>query len=86
MVFPTDEELAGKNRDQLRAVAASLAEHGVVMVIDGVDGRRTYAALRGKGEVADPLSPPARMLVFCSHVPKLYPYDPGVLTPPGGFC
>jgi len=31
VVFPTDEELAAKNRDQLRAVAASLAEQGVVI-------------------------------------------------------
>ena len=86
--FPQSQEeavQAAKMREE-KATTTPWEREGVVMVLDGVDGRRTYAALRGKGEVADPLSPPARMLVFCSHVPKLYPYDPGVLTPPGGFC
>ena len=86
--FPQSQEEAVQAAQMRREKATTTPweREGVVMVIDGVDGRRTYAALRGKGEVADPLSPPARMLVFCSHVPKLYPYDPGVLTPPGGFC
>lgn len=86
--FPQSQEeavQAAKMREE-KAPTTPWEREGVVMVLDGVDGRRTYAALRGKGEVADPLSAPARMLVFATHVPKLYPYDPGVLTPPGGFC
>jgi hypothetical protein len=61
-------------------------QEGVVMVLDLPDGRITYGALRTKGEMADPLSEPKPMVIFASHVPRLYPGDPGDFTPPGGFC
>lgn len=79
-----DAELAAFLRGQKAATTPWEAE-GVVMVLDGPDGRRTYAALREKGEVADPLGEPGRMVVFARHVPVLYPYPPGGLTPCGGF-
>jgi hypothetical protein len=79
-----DAETATFLRGQKAATTPWEAE-GVVMVLDGPDGRRTYAALREKGEVADPLGEPRRMLVFATHVPILYPYPPDALTPCGGF-
>lgn len=76
--FPqTDQDAALAGWLRAQKADTPWSSEGVVLILDAPGERRSYAALRPQGEVADPLSEPRRMVVFAEHVPRLYPYGDG---------